>query len=512
MHKLFFQYLPSQCVRRFSERKLSIELTRNVKSTVHNPVLTRDFIFESLYHKDHGYFSNISERLIFQATKAPILNIDQQLLDFSRIEDEVDYVECLHDLYSNGRHAWGTPVELYQPWYGRAIADYIINTRDADKPLIIYEIGGGNGTCALSVLNYLREYYTPIYDQSHYNIIEVSKALHEIQVERMQDAGHLHHFTSHNLSVTDWREVIEGEVFIIALEVMDNLPHDKVVIHNNPRAAHPITQTCVIPKVGTINSRGDQVYEEVNLPLEDPHIIRYMDYMNKIEHDRELMRSLEPIVLFDEKDTGYYEGMKDIRPFHGNLFLKALKRIADSAVETFNNSFTQGQTEYYIPTMQLMMLDVFNCYFPGHRLILADFDYLPEADKDPGIINAPCVQRKYRSLTPKLDTKKFMQLAKMKYMEGKSIDQTVRENSETTYVSKSFNSYLVPKGSCDIFFATDFKQLQIVYDRLTQGRRGSLVMKNKQFMEKWARCERTTTKSGYNPLLKDYGNFSFFLT
>jgi SAM-dependent MidA family methyltransferase len=53
---------------------------------------------------------------------------------------------------------WLTPVEVFAPWYGRALAHYMLELRkhddrvDSNSPLNILEIGGGTGTLAASIL------------------------------------------------------------------------------------------------------------------------------------------------------------------------------------------------------------------------------------------------------------------------------------------------------------------------------------------------------------------------
>jgi SAM-dependent MidA family methyltransferase len=53
---------------------------------------------------------------------------------------------------------WLTPVEVFAPWYGRALAHYMLECRKhtlqggSSQPLAIVEIGGGTGTLAASVL------------------------------------------------------------------------------------------------------------------------------------------------------------------------------------------------------------------------------------------------------------------------------------------------------------------------------------------------------------------------
>lgn len=53
---------------------------------------------------------------------------------------------------------WLTPVEVFAPWYGRALAHYMLELRkhdssiDTNIPLNIVEVGGGTGTLAASIL------------------------------------------------------------------------------------------------------------------------------------------------------------------------------------------------------------------------------------------------------------------------------------------------------------------------------------------------------------------------
>ena len=116
--------------------------------------------------------------------------------------------------------------------------------------------------------------------------------------------------------------------------------------------------------------------------------------------------------------------------------------------------------------------------------IIADFDKLPS--EEPGAVNAPLVQQK-----------------------------RVKNVDKKEYQTVAFRTYLVPKGSCDIFFATDFIQMQQIYKQLvnTTNSGGSIILKQSQFMEQFCeQVKQVETKSGYNPLLEDYKNMSFFLS
>lgn len=51
--------------------------------------------------------------------------------------------------------------------------------------LVLYEVGGGTGTNALHVLNWLRQEKPEFYERTEYTIVEISKRLAERQRERV---------------------------------------------------------------------------------------------------------------------------------------------------------------------------------------------------------------------------------------------------------------------------------------------------------------------------------------
>lgn len=112
-------------------------------------VLTREFIYGALYAAEDGYF-NTPEREVLHAPTDP--------LPFANLLGERDYRSAVAKLYEVKREAWLTPVEVFAPYYSHAIAKYMLHSpfRPASDPLEIFEIGGGAGTNALHILNYLR--------------------------------------------------------------------------------------------------------------------------------------------------------------------------------------------------------------------------------------------------------------------------------------------------------------------------------------------------------------------
>lgn len=78
-------------------------------------VLLRDFIFDRLYHPTEGYFC----RPDFQ------LGEMKQPLDFKNMIGFDDYQKELQRNYP--QNAWLTPSEIFKPYYGMTVANYIMN-------------------------------------------------------------------------------------------------------------------------------------------------------------------------------------------------------------------------------------------------------------------------------------------------------------------------------------------------------------------------------------------------
>jgi SAM-dependent MidA family methyltransferase len=56
------------------------------------------------------------------------------------------------------------------------------------EDFVIYEIGAGNGTLAMDILNYLQEAYPMVYERTRYNIIEISGSLVKLQKKKLLNA------------------------------------------------------------------------------------------------------------------------------------------------------------------------------------------------------------------------------------------------------------------------------------------------------------------------------------
>lgn len=79
------------------------------------------------------------------------------------------------------KNAWVTPSELFKPFFGYTIANFMINqmeNRQIDT-LRIVEIGPGTGTLADSILDFYKNYSLDLYRNCEYILIEISPQLAE---------------------------------------------------------------------------------------------------------------------------------------------------------------------------------------------------------------------------------------------------------------------------------------------------------------------------------------------
>ena len=169
--------------------------------------LVREFIHDALYNTQSGYFAQ-------RTSPVGLGLVGGRPLDFGSLWGREGYLQALHQLYqeqqvsfancadsrpacelallrrwmhgadhrrlpalskpgaaSQGKRlqpptslcgsqvAWMTPSEVFSPTYGRGVANYLLQhhaRRGGRGPLHIVECGGGNGTLARDVLDFLR--------------------------------------------------------------------------------------------------------------------------------------------------------------------------------------------------------------------------------------------------------------------------------------------------------------------------------------------------------------------
>jgi hypothetical protein len=380
-----------------------------------------------LYDEHSGYFT--TRDVIISSRDRP----HGKCIPFTFLKGEYEYKLEMHELYQQQPGKWLTPVEIFAPHYSRALVNYMLATRKSQR-LRIVEIGGGRGSNMLHMLDHLRDTRPDIYAEAKVTMIEISPHLHQAQRAALQTHSPVCSFvrcgaedigSNHSLHCKE-------EVFLIMMEVLDNMPHDKIQsIHGQTH------ETVVVERNGTF-------YEETR-EITDPSV-----------------KFIVETGLIDLKASGHLRTIASILP---RLF--------------------QPPTAWFVPTGALKMLRSVVQAFPNHRLIVADFDYLPP---------------------PQRSSHSFLADGSLDAVNSPLVSGSIPGTNETV----DHFTYLTNPGSSDIFFPVDFATLKEMY-RLVCNRKAQ-VMKSSAFLHSHADLQQTRTRSGYNPLLEDFTNTSFLLS
>lgn len=323
---------------------------------------------DSLYNPQYGYFAK--QAVIFSPGKP---------FDFNSLKDESEFHRQLGQRYTDfedkldaiqqndTRQLWHTPTELFRPYYGEAIARHLLaNYKLIQYPyhdLIIYEMGAGNGTLMLNILDYIRDMEPAVYERTKYKIIEISSSLATLQANQLlKDAasrGHANRVEIINKSIFEWDQLVPAPCYFLAMEVFDNFAHD--VIRYDPQTEEPLQGTVLI------DSKGD--FYDFYVPQLDPVAARYLR-------------------VRDAATAGRYP-----HPLPSSRLIRKLR----SAIPFMPNL----SDPEYIPTRLMQFFDILGNHFPQHKLITSDFHSLPDTVKG---VNAPVVQTRYQRRTVPVTT------------------------------------------------------------------------------------------------------------
>lgn len=366
---------------------------------------------------------------------------------YAEFEDALDKTE-----FNDTRQLWHTPTELFRPHYAEAVARNLVAQYRLGlfpwNDLIIYELGAGNGTFMLNVLDYIYATDPEVYARTQYKVIEISSSLAQLQSSRLNTSaeppststyaslsaaaahGHASKVQIINQSIFNWTTYVSSPCFVLALEVIDNFAHD--VLRYSPHTEDPLQGTVLIDAEG-------EMYQFFTPEL-DPVAARFMRVRDAACSSFPLQHPL--------RWSRWKRAIRSKLPFAPNL-----------------------SDEEYIPTRLMQFFDVLQRYFPAHKLLISDFHSLPNAISG---VNAPVVQTRYQRRTVPVSTP------------------------------------LVRPGYFDILFPTDFNVAEAMYRAITG--KLTRVMSHEEFMRRWAYVEDTQTRNGDNPLLSYYKNASFLMT
>ena len=286
---------------------------------------------------------------------------------YTNFEDKLDKKE-----ENETRQLWHTPTELFRPYYGEAFARYLVTNYKLRyfpfHDLVIYELGAGNGTLMLNILDYIRDYHPEIYRRTRYKVVEISTALAALQTSQIKkDAssrGHASHIEIINKSIFDWTLPVTDPCYILALEVFDNFAHD--AIRYDHYTEQPLQGTVLVDALGD--------FYEFYTPQIDPLANNFLR-----TRAAACTRPFKHPLSGSRRLRLFKAGL----PFAGNLTLPE-----------------------YIPTRLLSFFQILATYFPQHQLLTSDFNSLPDAIKG---YNAPVVQTRYQRRTVPVTTPYVMQ-------------------------------------------------------------------------------------------------------
>ncbi|URD83333.1 hypothetical protein MUK42_33157 [Musa troglodytarum] len=296
------------------------------------PILVRDFIRSALYDPNHGYFSKMS---------GSVGQLESSIR-FNQLQGRVAYLQRLSNLYKQHDISWFTPVELFKPWYAFGIAEAIMRTANLSIPLKIYEIGGGSGTCAKCIMDYMMlNAPAKVYNNMTYVSVEISQSLAKKQLQTVGEVqSHLSKFRVERRDATDrsgWGNGDHEPCWVIMLEVLDNLPHDLVY---SPNQVSPWMEVW-LEKVKDRFVMCSQV-SEVYKPIQDS-----------------LIAQCVKIIGLDEDHAA------------------GRNRLVSAASYILSRAFPKPRRSW-IPTGCLQLLEVLHSALPKMSLIASDFSYLPE--------------------------------------------------------------------------------------------------------------------------------------
>ncbi|KAJ7576917.1 S-adenosyl-L-methionine-dependent methyltransferase [Mycena floridula] len=452
-----------------NELESGTEPPRSVK------MLVRDYIEDALYNPNYGYFSK--QVAIFDTKEDPF--------DFPAIKDSAEFSRQVARKYAEYAHniqLWHTPTELFRPWYGQAIArclvsEYLLKYFPYED-FIIYEIGAGNGTLAMDILNFIQREHPEVYDRTRYVIVEISEGLAKVQRKKLLKAHPC--VEVNNVSIFHWNVRQPAPCFFVALEVIDNFAHD--VIRYDIDTLQPF-QGLV-----TVDDEGD--FDMYYSPITDPLIAQFMALRKQLGHP-------PPISKLFQKS-------KQLRKIYSSL--------------PFAANMTK---EEYIPTRLLSLLRTLRNHFPRHRLLLSDFSFLP--DTIPGA-NAPVVQTRHRHQTIPCSNLLVKQGAFDIFFPTNF--ERLRDMYEHT-LSRPHESSAVPSRSTPLtpyglslslgpdFFSAHKSNRRSPQDGVSSasglpiGERKSSVFTHAEFLQTYAELGQTRLKNGENPMLDFYKNVKF---
>ncbi|XP_048139876.1 uncharacterized protein LOC115757213 isoform X4 [Rhodamnia argentea] len=366
-----------------------------------------------------------------------------------------DYMEHLDKIYRQSDISWFTPVELFKPWYAHGIAEAILRTANLSVPLKIYEIGGGSGTCAKGIMDYIKlNAPERVYNSMTYISVEISPSLAKIQRETVGVVlSHSSKFKVECRDATDrsgWgKETVKNNlVGLLCLRCL--IIFRMILSMQKIKFLHGWKCGSTNKMTGWRIASNMETLSELYKPLEDP-----------------LIKNCLEIVNLSKKQAS----PSGVRLMTDTLWSKVFPR----------------PRRCWLPTGCLKLLEVVHKALPKMSLIVSDFNYLPDV-RIPGE-RAPLVSTKKDGRSSDYDS----------YLEAKG-DADIFFPTDFGLLERIDH------------FCSGWLKLHEGASSKQGRKRRTIMLDTSSFMEEFGLPSRTRTKDGYNPLLDDFKNTKFYLS
>jgi len=546
--------------------------------------LVREHIRAALYDPAAGYFAALP------VIAAPAVPRPQWRDMLGRSE----YRAWLAAAYAAAPHGWLTPVEIFAPQYSQAVASAVLHgwrvanataraaaaatslsSPSSPLPLRVVEIGGGSGTHACAFLDAVAATAPAAYATMRYEVWEVSSRLREAQTAAFAAARHggvarslpIDASTLATAAVAaaggagstpplqaSWRDAtvslrcdaaalraasaVRGSAlpdhavtFVVALEVLDNQPLDKVAVvrrGGGGGAAYETYEAVVAGEAAAEHGRVLALSEQVR-PLSDPWIVAALQMEALAAATRAqrqhvsggdapsawrrvaaaVVSTLRAVTASPRQRSGRVVSFGAVP--HGEGAAAAIAEQAEAAAAALAAAvpLIEGDagvgaaitSARYVPTGTLQLLAGLRAALPAHRLLAADFHALPPPSppvSPPAGLGRNAVAR---------------------YIVGDGAPLVASKVGGRTVDHAAYAA--APFGVADVFASTDFDAASAAYEwsRRALWRAGGAsslpppaVMSQAAFLRRYGAWSSTATLSGYNPMLQDFDNASVLMS
>ncbi|GKY93797.1 hypothetical protein MPSEU_000346900 [Mayamaea pseudoterrestris] len=182
-------------------------------------------------------------------------------------------------LYKQNHGQWLTPVELFQPFYSKVLLNWMLKHAVDGYRHHIVELGPGRGTNAKILLDTLKKEYPEQFANILYTLVDSSTSLLGLQQETLSefDGRTVTFFRSDLMHAAESDQYLlppsNDRTVVLALELWDNLPHDKIRMKNGV-----LEQAEIVRADNKVPLQNDELedqsieLEEIFVPLSDPLI------------------------------------------------------------------------------------------------------------------------------------------------------------------------------------------------------------------------------------------------